>query len=350
MKRSLRRSSLSYRCKELFQLIVICCLFFFDCKSSGEDPGNTLITFFNLINEGKYERAASLCVKDIDPYLLNFTYVVPIRFIEKVIVKKCEVSGDIASFYVYLFLKDGRKLAYYKRTRGGYLRPGKMQMRRSVLDNGKSKWKLECGEFWETYHWQDISRKIRLDIIALTEKAYHYRDSTGILPESLGLIWCEELDSVVNPVTGEKEVFVECIEKKPGVISFCYNRKRDEIDIKGYDALGDQLDYYIVSNSEKKEKAQLMEFFDVPPITITTVTPEYPESERQRGTEGTVSLKLLIGRDGKVHEAKIERHVSPVFDSIAIQAVKHSVFSPAKREGKPVAVWYYFPVRFKIDK
>lgn len=351
MKRLLRkkRFSLFPAQDRLFQNLLIFLMLFLNCRRV-EDPARTLTKFFNLINEGSYEKAASLCLGDIDPYLLDFTYVVTLRFIDRVVVRESEISEEKATFYVFLFLKDGKQLGYYRRTKEGEIAPGKMELKKVAIGEKKYVWKLKCDEFWETHRWQDITRKLRLNIIALTEEVIHYRDSMDVLPGSLSVIWSETLDRVINPVTGEKDGFGVPEKVGPGVVSFYYDREREEIDIKGHDALGEQIEYFIVSRSLEKEKAGLLEFYDVPPITITTVIPAYPESEREKGVEGVVSLRLLIGRDGMVKETKVVKHLSSLFDSVAIDAVKYSVFSPAKRDGKPVAVWYYFPVNFVLEK
>lgn len=331
-------------------LILVTFVFIFlDCGKREKSPSDVLVSFFNLINEGAYEKAAKLCYEDMDPELLDFTYVVSLRFIDKVVVKEARKSEDKASFYVYLLLKDGRELVFYDRIKKGNLLPGTMRLKKVTSENKKSAWKVVCDEFWETWHWVDVSRKIRLNIVALTEATVKYRDSLGVLPESIHDISFRGMDTIINPVTGETDVVVKPEEIDPGNITFNYDSLKDEIHIKGYDVMGERLDYFIISSTAEKEEANILEFFDVPPITISSVTPEYPESERERGVEGTVSLKLLIGRDGMVHDVKIEKHLSPVFDSVAVAAVGHSVFSPAKREGGPVAIWYYFPVRFNLE-
>ena len=39
----------------------------------------------------------------------------------------------------------------------------------------------------------------------------------------------------------------------------------------------------------------------------------------------------------------------PVFDPVAVAAVRQYVFEPAKSGGKPVAVWVAIPIRFKLE-
>jgi len=322
----------------------------FNCKKKEIEPGDTLIEFFNLLNQGSYKKAATLCVEDIDPFLLDFTYNVSLRYIDRVIVKEHQVDAEKASYFIYLILKDGVQFVYYHRTKEGYLVPGTMELRKVISKDDKVQWKVVCGEFWETYHWKDISRKIRLNIIKVVERTLYYRDSTEMLPGSLSVLWSEELDSIINPVTGEEGGIATPEKVISGVVTYSYNEEQNEVSIIGYGVQGEAIDYYIVSHARGTEKAELLEFFDVPPRKISMVIPGFPESERMKGIEGIVSLKLLIGRDGMVHEIKVERSLSSVFDSVAVEAVKHSVFSPAKRDRKPVAVWYNFPVRFVIEE
>lgn len=320
------------------------------CGREAREPDKALERFFHLLDDGKYNRAAELCEEDIDPDLLDFTYIVSLRFMDRVITREHERSEDRARYHVYLILKDGRELVYYARTSGGKLLPGSMLMKNISEDSDKPQWKVHCDEFWEKHHWQDITQKLRLMIISVVEQTIAYRDSTGELPESISMIQGAALDTVINAVTGEEKPFVEGDSTAPGVITFHLDEKLNEVNIKGYDVLGEEIEYYIVSHEPGTEKAGLLEFFDVPPRKLSMVIPAYPESEQEEGIEGVVGLNLLIGRDGMVHEVKVDKSVSPVFDSLAVDAVMQSIFSPAKRDGKPVAVWYLFPVRFVLEE
>lgn len=320
------------------------------CRGEEEVPGKVLERFFHLLDDGKYKKAAALCVEEIDPDLLDFTYIVTLRFMDKVIVREHERSKDEARYRVYLILKDGKELVYYSRTARGKLLPGSMPVKHVASRNGEPEWKVQCDEFWSPHHWRDVTQKIRLNSISVVEQAIQYRDSTGELPGSIALVRTGVIDTIINPVTGEGDPFVETDSAAPGVISFRLDKDLNELNIKGYDVLGEEIEYYVVSHKRGTEKAGLLEFFDVPPRKLSMVIPAYPESEREKGTEGVVGLNLLIGRDGMVHEVKVEKSVSPVFDSLAVDAVMHSIFSPAKRDRRPVAVWYQFPVRFVLEE
>ena len=83
------------------------------------------------------------------------------------------------------------------------------------------------------------------------------------------------------------------------------------------------------------------------PEAITRVPPDYPEIARASGTEGTVLIQALVGKDGKVKDTKVVKSV-PVLDDAAVKAVKQWVFKPALSNNKPVAVWVAVPVRFSL--
>ena len=85
------------------------------------------------------------------------------------------------------------------------------------------------------------------------------------------------------------------------------------------------------------------------PKLIFEVQPEFPQSERKHKEkfEGTCLLNLIVDESGTPQEVHITRSLSPDFDANAIKAVEQYRFSPAMREGKPVAVSLNIEVNFK---
>ena len=63
--------------------------------------------------------------------------------------------------------------------------------------------------------------------------------------------------------------------------------------------------------------------------------------------DGTVLVQALVGKDGKVHDVRVQKSI-PMLDASAIAAVKQWVFKPALSNNKPVAVWVAVPVRFRL--
>jgi protein TonB len=83
------------------------------------------------------------------------------------------------------------------------------------------------------------------------------------------------------------------------------------------------------------------------PDPVTRVKPDYPDIARNAGMEGTVLVRALVGLDGRVRRAEIERS-SVMFDEPALAAVRQWTFTPAKSNGKAVLAWVRIPVKFTL--
>lgn len=77
------------------------------------------------------------------------------------------------------------------------------------------------------------------------------------------------------------------------------------------------------------------------------VQPEYPAEARKAGTQGTVMVQALVGRDGQVKDMRLVARVEGL-DAAALMAVRQWKFRPAILGGKPVAVWVAVPVKFAL--
>jgi periplasmic protein TonB len=77
------------------------------------------------------------------------------------------------------------------------------------------------------------------------------------------------------------------------------------------------------------------------------VQPEYPEIARQAGIEGRVTLRVWVGKDGRVKEVQLVRSDNEIFNENAIAAVRRWRFEPAIQAGNPVDVWMTLPIRFR---
>lgn len=88
-------------------------------------------------------------------------------------------------------------------------------------------------------------------------------------------------------------------------------------------------------------------FVEELPEVITRVQPTYPDLAREAGVDGTVMVQALVGKDGKVKDTRITKHIA-MLDASAEAAVKQWVFKPALSNNKPVAVWVAVPVKFSL--
>lgn len=73
----------------------------------------------------------------------------------------------------------------------------------------------------------------------------------------------------------------------------------------------------------------------------------YPEMAKSAGVEGTVSLKVYVGKAGDV-ENVIVVDGPPMLRDAAKQAVKHAKFKPALQQHHPVGIWVAWPVVFSL--
>ena len=77
---------------------------------------------------------------------------------------------------------------------------------------------------------------------------------------------------------------------------------------------------------------------------------KYPESAKNAGIQGRVTLQFTIGTDGMVRNAKVLRGVREDLDAEALRVVGSSPkWKPGRIDGKPVPVSFTLPVVFKLD-
>lgn len=86
------------------------------------------------------------------------------------------------------------------------------------------------------------------------------------------------------------------------------------------------------------------------PEPVRRVRPLYSEALTKARAEGLVEAYLLIDVDGKVRDVKIVSDFG--FDSAAVAeaALRKFEFIPARRAGKPVAVWILHRIRFEFQE
>jgi protein TonB len=90
---------------------------------------------------------------------------------------------------------------------------------------------------------------------------------------------------------------------------------------------------------------------DQPPVAVNPVSPvEYPAALREQGIEGRVVLRLYADTQGTVlaESTKVAQSSGyPALDSAAAAGAPKLRFSPALRNGRPVAGAFLQPVHFR---
>ncbi|WP_084503040.1 energy transducer TonB [Desulfatirhabdium butyrativorans] len=84
------------------------------------------------------------------------------------------------------------------------------------------------------------------------------------------------------------------------------------------------------------------------PKFMRQIMPHYPRMAKLEGLEGTVVLLLMLDKNGRIVDIEVISGAGHGFDEAAIEAVRDSTFSPAQKNGIPVACKALFPVRFKL--
>jgi protein TonB len=78
--------------------------------------------------------------------------------------------------------------------------------------------------------------------------------------------------------------------------------------------------------------------------------PPYPASELRTQTEGKVTVRVLIGVDGRIKAIEqVRADSSGFFDATRRQALAKWRFRPATRDGIPVEAWRVMTVRFQLE-
>ena len=86
------------------------------------------------------------------------------------------------------------------------------------------------------------------------------------------------------------------------------------------------------------------------PKAMNPKTPPYPESLEEEGIEGSVTLELLISKEGKVLKAKVIKSDHELFSESALRAVKNYRFSAGKlKDGSAVDSLIEFVIKFEIS-
>ncbi|OGC94484.1 MAG: hypothetical protein A2W25_01500 [candidate division Zixibacteria bacterium RBG_16_53_22] len=90
--------------------------------------------------------------------------------------------------------------------------------------------------------------------------------------------------------------------------------------------------------------------FEEAPVQVVSVTPKYPDLAQRANIEGTVWVKALVDKEGKVRDVIIVKNsgANAGFEEAAIDAAKQTVWKPAISNGQPIAVWVTYKVDFKL--
>jgi protein TonB len=88
---------------------------------------------------------------------------------------------------------------------------------------------------------------------------------------------------------------------------------------------------------------------DAQMLASAQLQPPYPASEERAGTEGSVTVRVRIGADGRVKEVeKVRGSNDAFFRATQQQALRHWRFKPATVDGQPVETSKVMTVHFQL--
>lgn len=119
-------------------------------------------------------------------------------------------------------------------------------------------------------------------------------------------------------------------------------------------------DRSFVDNGPRREAEPMPEPKPLPPppepvrkaakLLSGDLEPPYPISEQRAGTEGSVTVRLAIGTDGRVVRAeKVRATNEAFFQATQRYALRNWRFRPATVDGRPVESSTVMTVHFKLD-
>lgn len=84
------------------------------------------------------------------------------------------------------------------------------------------------------------------------------------------------------------------------------------------------------------------------PRAIYAPDPQYSDAARKARFQGTVVLWTIVGPDGRARDLRVSRSLGMGLDEKAIEAVRQWKFTPALKDGRPVAVQINIEVNFRL--
>ena len=122
--------------------------------------------------------------------------------------------------------------------------------------------------------------------------------------------------------------------------------------------IADLIEHKVVIQEEVK-KVEIFSHVEVMPsfpggekamMQWLTENMQYPVIAQEQGIQGRVIVRFVVGPDGKVSGAEVQRSLDPSCDREALRVVnKMPKWVPGKQNGQAVSVYYTLPVLFKLQ-
>lgn len=88
---------------------------------------------------------------------------------------------------------------------------------------------------------------------------------------------------------------------------------------------------------------------DQRPRPLTEIKPKYPEAAKRANKEAVVTVEFTVDVNGRATDIKVVEPKGFGFDEAAVEELKQTRFSPAKKGNTAVPMRVRIPIRFKLD-
>lgn len=186
--------------------------------------------------------------------------------------------------------------------------------------------------------------------------------------DSLGQIQAQEVEEEIIPITREQQVKPPPPPPPPKVVEVL-NIVDDDVEIEDEleieDSEADETTVIdvapVIETAEEEEEEETQVFFiveDMPEFPggdaalrkYLATQVNYPVIAQENGIQGKVYVTFVVGKDGKVSNARVARGVDPSLDKEALRVVNSlPTWKPGKQRGKPVNVSYTVPINFVLQ-
>lgn len=106
--------------------------------------------------------------------------------------------------------------------------------------------------------------------------------------------------------------------------------------------------YSPVNTAFKGELVFELHELDRNPNVLKRGTLQYPTRLKRQGLEGEVKLLIQIDQRGRVKVLEVVSSTHPDFIEPSKKAAEGSTYEPPQRNGEPVKVQFYLPVRYSL--
>lgn len=84
------------------------------------------------------------------------------------------------------------------------------------------------------------------------------------------------------------------------------------------------------------------------PVALNRPVPVYPTKAREKGIQGVVVIRILVGSNGAVEKVRVVSGLPYGLSDQAIEAAYKLRFKPATKDGEPIPYWVWLQMEFKL--